>query len=124
MDSFTKEIRVESSGVLFAAIEIPIAGFTPNPFKYPNLTFVGDPAAGQISQRSIPTGMTLVKKFIINFDKTCIHFDKISIHFELLDGTTYDIRGNDTINGKADRSGWSKRQATLILISLQMGCGG
>ncbi|KAJ4405425.1 hypothetical protein N0V85_004679 [Neurospora sp. IMI 360204] len=50
MDSFTKEISVESSGVLFAAIEMPIAGFIR------------------------PTDLKVDNKFI-NFDETPIPFE-------------------------------------------------
>ncbi|CCE34825.1 uncharacterized protein CPUR_08764 [Claviceps purpurea 20.1] len=44
-----------------------------------------------------------------------INFDETPIPFEYLDGVTYDTKGVHTVAGKTDRSGWSKRQATLIL---------
>lgn len=50
------------------------------------------------------------------FHASCImNMDETPIPFEYLDGHTYDIRGNKTIGGKSERSGWDKRQATLIL---------
>ena len=44
-----------------------------------------------------------------------LNLDETPIPFEYLDGKTYDIKGSRTIGGKTDRSGWDKRQATLIL---------
>ncbi|KZL84411.1 pogo transposable element with krab domain-like [Colletotrichum incanum] len=44
-----------------------------------------------------------------------INFDETPIHFEYLDGSTWADKGARTVAGKTDRSGWSKRQATLIL---------
>jgi DDE superfamily endonuclease len=41
--------------------------------------------------------------------------DKVPIPFKFLDGYTYHICREKTITGKTDRSGWGKRQATLIL---------
>jgi hypothetical protein len=35
--------------------------------------------------------------------------------FEFLSGYTYDWKGVTTVAGKSDRSGWDKRQATIIL---------
>ncbi|KZL66533.1 pogo transposable element with krab domain-like [Colletotrichum incanum] len=44
-----------------------------------------------------------------------INFDETPIPFEYLDGSTWADKGARTVAGKTDRSGWSKRQATLIL---------
>ncbi|GKT54194.1 pogo transposable element with krab domain-like [Colletotrichum tofieldiae] len=44
-----------------------------------------------------------------------INFDETPIPFEYLDGSTWAVKGSRTVAGKSDRSGWSKRQATLIL---------
>jgi hypothetical protein len=44
-----------------------------------------------------------------------MNFDKILIPFEYIDKKAYNIRGVKTITAKTDRSGWDKRQATLIL---------
>lgn len=44
-----------------------------------------------------------------------LNMDEVPIPFEFLDGYTYHICGEKTITGKTDRSGWGKRQATLIL---------
>ena len=44
-----------------------------------------------------------------------LNLDETPIPFEYLDGRTYDLKGSKTISGKTDRSGWDKRQATLIL---------
>jgi hypothetical protein len=44
-----------------------------------------------------------------------MNLDEVPIPFEYLDGYSYDLEGAKTVSGKTDRSGWSKRQATLIL---------
>ncbi|EEU38504.1 uncharacterized protein NECHADRAFT_88606 [Fusarium vanettenii 77-13-4] len=48
------------------------------------------------------------RRLILNLDET-------PIPFEYLDGFTWEIRGAKSVSGKSDRSGWNKRQATLIL---------
>jgi hypothetical protein len=44
-----------------------------------------------------------------------LNFDETPIPFEYIDCKTYNLRGAKTITAKIDRSGWDKRQATLIL---------
>lgn len=44
-----------------------------------------------------------------------MNLDETPIPFEYLDGHTYDFCGAKTVSGKSDRSGWDKRQATVIL---------
>jgi hypothetical protein len=44
-----------------------------------------------------------------------INMDETPIPFEFADGYTYDLKGSKTISIASDRSGWDKRQATLIL---------
>jgi hypothetical protein len=44
-----------------------------------------------------------------------MNFDETPIPFEYLDCHTYNLKGKKTVSVKTDRSGWSKRQATLIL---------
>ena len=44
-----------------------------------------------------------------------INMDETPIPFEYLDGYSYDFKGAKTITTKTIRSGWGKRQATLIL---------
>jgi DDE superfamily endonuclease len=44
-----------------------------------------------------------------------MNFDETLIPFEYLDHRSYDFKGKKTVLAKTDRSGWSKRQATLIL---------
>jgi hypothetical protein len=44
-----------------------------------------------------------------------VNLDEVPIPFEYLDGYSYDHCGTKSVEGKSDRSGWSKRQATLIL---------
>jgi hypothetical protein len=46
--------------------------------------------------------------YIINFDET-------PIPFEYIDQKTYNTKGMKTVTAKTDRSGWDKRQASLIL---------
>ncbi|KAH8800641.1 hypothetical protein F5884DRAFT_862549 [Xylogone sp. PMI_703] len=41
--------------------------------------------------------------------------DETPVPFEHLDGYSYDITGSRTVSVHTDRSGWNKRQATLIL---------
>jgi hypothetical protein len=44
-----------------------------------------------------------------------LNLDEIPLPFEFLDGYTYDIIGTKAVDAKTSRSGWGKRQATLIL---------
>ena len=44
-----------------------------------------------------------------------LNLDETPIPFEYLEGFTYEVRGVKTVAAKSDRSGWNKRQATLIL---------
>jgi hypothetical protein len=46
--------------------------------------------------------------YIINFDET-------PIPFEYIDQKTYNTKSMKTVTAKTDRSGWDKRQASLIL---------
>ncbi|KFA79687.1 hypothetical protein S40288_10060 [Stachybotrys chartarum IBT 40288] len=55
-----------------------------------------------------PTRRRFRKYVIINVDET-------PIPWEYLDGCTWDHKGAKSVSGKADRSGWNKRQATLVL---------
>lgn len=45
------------------------------------------------------------------------NMDQTPLPFEFLDGRTYDFKGNKTIWVKSIRSGWSKRQATLMITA-------
>jgi hypothetical protein len=47
--------------------------------------------------------------------KLIVNLDETPLHFEFLSGYTYDWKGMTTVTGKSDRSGWYKRQATIIL---------
>jgi hypothetical protein len=49
-----------------------------------------------------------IKPAILNLDET-------PIPFEYLDGYTYELKGSKTVAGKSARSGWDKRQATLVV---------
>jgi hypothetical protein len=44
-----------------------------------------------------------------------LNVDETPIPFHYLEGSTWEMQGMKTISGKVDRSGWDKRQATLIL---------
>jgi hypothetical protein len=44
-----------------------------------------------------------------------MNFDETPIPFEYIDKKTYNLKGAKTVTAKTDRSGWDKRQATLIL---------
>lgn len=60
-----------------------------------------------------PPGMAVLKN---RFPPSmCLNYDETPIPFEYLDGSTYAAKGSHTVGGKSDRSGWNKRQATLIL---------
>ncbi|KFA70561.1 hypothetical protein S40285_08901, partial [Stachybotrys chlorohalonatus IBT 40285] len=51
------------------------------------------------------------------FKPCCIvNLDEMPVPFQFLDGQTWDICGVGTVAGRADRSGWNKRQSTLILF--------
>jgi hypothetical protein len=50
-----------------------------------------------------------------------VNLDETPLPFEFLEGYTYDIRGTKTIAGKSERSGWGKRQATIILYIMANG---
>jgi hypothetical protein len=47
--------------------------------------------------------------------KLIINLDETPLPFEFLSGYTYDWKGVTTVAGRSDRSGWDKRQATIIL---------
>lgn len=50
------------------------------------------------------------------FEKSDIcNLDETPIPFKYLDGKTYDTIGEKTIWGKGSKSGWDKRQASLVL---------
>jgi hypothetical protein len=58
------------------------------------------------------------------FHNNCIlNVDETPIPFEYLDGSTYALEGDKTVSGKTDRSGWSKRKATLLLSIFADGLG-
>jgi hypothetical protein len=44
-----------------------------------------------------------------------MNFDETPIPFEYIDKKTYNMKGAKTVTAKTDRSGWDKRQATLVL---------
>ncbi|GKT51843.1 pogo transposable element with ZNF domain [Colletotrichum spaethianum] len=68
---------------------------------------VSQPALAQLPL-DLSTGLRFPTHRIINFVET-------PIPFEYLDGSTWADKGARTVAGKTDRSGWSKRQAALIL---------
>jgi hypothetical protein len=57
------------------------------------------------------------KKFFLRGypSKLILNIDETLLHFEFLSGYTYDWKGVTTLAGKPDRSGWDKRQATIVL---------
>lgn len=52
-----------------------------------------------------------------------LNIDEIPIPFEYFEGKTYDLKGSHTISARTHRSGWDKRQATLILYIFADGVG-
>jgi hypothetical protein len=44
-----------------------------------------------------------------------MNFDETPISFEYISKKTYNIQGAKIVTAKTNRSGWGKRQATLIL---------
>jgi hypothetical protein len=45
-----------------------------------------------------------------------INLDETPLPFEFLSGYSYDFKGASTVADKSERSGWDKRQATIILF--------
>ncbi|KAI1818864.1 hypothetical protein F4861DRAFT_544680, partial [Xylaria intraflava] len=73
----------------------------------------------RISRREVlETSAKVINRFsphlIINLDET-------PLPFEFLEGYTYDHKGSRSVQAKSARSGWDKRQATLILSILADG---
>ncbi|RFU25380.1 hypothetical protein B7463_g10948, partial [Scytalidium lignicola] len=61
----------------------------------------------------------IIKRWWLEKDKILaakiLNMDETPIPFEHLDGYSYDMVSTRTVSGCTDRSGWNKRQATLIL---------
>lgn len=51
-----------------------------------------------------------------------INLDETPIPFHFADDMTYNIKGKKTISTQTERSGWDKRQATVLLIVNGDGC--
>jgi hypothetical protein len=75
------------------------------------------------SSSPMPTGLAdgpllPPKKFLLRGypSKLILNVDETPLHFEFLSGYTYDWKGVTTVAGKYDRSGWDKRQATIVHI--------
>jgi hypothetical protein len=47
--------------------------------------------------------------------KLIVNLDETPLPFEFLSGYTYDWKAVTTVAGKSDRSGWDKRQTTIVL---------
>ena len=67
------------------------------------------------SQPHGPSDMRILMEPSRFTPSTILNLDETPIPFEYLDGHTYEICGAKTVSGKSDRSGWGKRQATLML---------
>ncbi|KAI1818915.1 DDE superfamily endonuclease-domain-containing protein [Xylaria intraflava] len=52
------------------------------------------------------------RRFQVN---NIINLDETPLPFEFLEGYTYEHTGSKSVNAKSIRSGWDKRQATLVL---------
>jgi hypothetical protein len=50
-----------------------------------------------------------------------INLDETPLPFEFLNGYSYNFKGVKTVAGKSERSGWKKRQATIILYIMADG---
>jgi hypothetical protein len=50
-----------------------------------------------------------------------VNLDETPLPFEFLNGYTYEVQGKKTIAGKSERSGWGKRQVTIILYIMANG---
>jgi hypothetical protein len=59
-----------------------------------------------------------LKRFLT---RLIINLDETPLPFEFLEGYTYDIRGTKTIAGKSERTGWGKKQATIIFYIMANG---
>jgi hypothetical protein len=59
-----------------------------------------------------------LRRFPLNL---IINLDETPLPFDFLSGYSYDFKGARTIAGRSDRSGWDKRQATIILCIMADG---
>jgi hypothetical protein len=59
-----------------------------------------------------------LRRFPLNL---IINLDGTPLLFEFLASYSYDFKGARTVAGKSDRSGWDKRQATIILYIMADG---
>jgi hypothetical protein len=50
-----------------------------------------------------------------------INLDETPLSFEFLNGYSYDFKGAKIVAGRSERSGWDKRQATIILYIMADG---
>lgn len=63
-------------------------------------------------QLTIPDGIHEIGRY---FRRNICNMDQTPLPFEYLSGRTYAIRGDKTVWAKARKSGWDKRQATIML---------
>jgi hypothetical protein len=59
-----------------------------------------------------------LRRFPLNL---IVNLDETPLPFEFLSGYSYDFKGVRTVAGKSERSGWDKRQATIILYIMADG---
>jgi hypothetical protein len=81
------------------------------PIAHPSANNPANEAADEPTYLFTPKKTSLRRfppKLIVNLDET-------PLPFEFLSGYTYNWKGMTTVAGKSDRSGWDKRQATIIL---------
>jgi hypothetical protein len=62
-------------------------------------------------EENVSTKQTSMRRFPNNL---VINLDETPLPFEFLNGYSYDFKGAITVAGKSERSGWDKRQATII----------
>jgi hypothetical protein len=69
-------------------------------------------------EEDVSTKQTSVRRFPSNL---ITNLDETPLHFEFLNGYSYDFKGATTAAGKSERSGWDKRQATIVLYIMADG---
>jgi hypothetical protein len=76
-----------------------------------------------VIMRSLPVeGLSMKRNFMRLFPNNLIlNLDETPLPFEFLNGYSYNFKKVKTVAGKFDRSGWDKRQATIILYIMADG---
>ncbi|KAI1818975.1 DDE superfamily endonuclease-domain-containing protein [Xylaria intraflava] len=115
MSSPIHRVKLESSPALVKLEDSPAMSLA-TPRRVDSLKMESSPY-NETSLLSSPEHQSF-RKFPLS---RIINLDETPMPFEFLNGYTYDHKGARSVEGKSDRSGWDKRQATLILLILADG---